>query len=172
MLTTAFGAKPYRASKLFEITRNSCVASAFGKGAANNANASMLETPSNRYHVLPWRPPPAEAPLSVGNELVVGNVEACDCSSLVTPVVRKTRLDGSRPLSGSSLMEDSPITWLISAVVALITSAPALTVVESVAPPSNRETGSVALCPIVSVIPVCTRSAKPSAFVVMLYWPD
>src|SRR5580698_2694408 len=85
MLTTALGAKPYCALKLLEMTRNSWVASALGKGAASRALVSMLETPSSRYQVLPCRWPPAEAPDSVGKELFPGKVEACDISSLVTP---------------------------------------------------------------------------------------
>src|SRR5580692_6459049 len=128
MLTTALGAKPYCALKLLEMTRNSWVASALGKGAASRALVSMLETPSSRYQVLPCRWPPAEAPDSVGKELFPGKVEACDISSLVTPGDRSTRLDGSRPFSGRSLTSSSPTTWPISDVVVLRSSAPPVTV--------------------------------------------
>ena len=89
---------------------------------------SMFATPSSRYQVLPWRPPPTEAPDSVGKELLVVSVEAWLYNSLVVPTAKLTRLEGSRPFKGRSFTSSSSMTWPISAVVVFSCSARPVTV--------------------------------------------
>src|ERR1700733_11919801 len=110
MLTTALGANPYCASKLLVVTRNSSVASVFGKGAASRLKVSMLATPSRRYQVLPWRWPPAEAPDSVEKELLLVGVGASECSSFGVHGARATSAEGSRPSMGNSVTSS----WLMT----------------------------------------------------------